>query len=246
MNHTADVKIETLRQFAGKMKPLAYIAGVYLGDGWMGRLKKYNRWDFRLNTIDNDFAEATAKAMFELTGRKPKIHIYPVSKSSKPNHSITFGCKDLFFLIDATAYKTCIPDFVKKANREEKLEFVAGIMDSEGYVAKRQKDNALTLGLKATGNWMYEFQALMQSLGVQVGKIGKELLPSGKTAIRFHFNILSWIKSGCYFNISRKQNRINKWALNPQRLICRTSNKMKIESELHSDMQRLAEMPNPA
>lgn len=205
-------------QSAGKTKHLAYLLGVYLGDGWIGPINGYYR--FRLNTIDSDFAEATASSLEAINEFKPSISVHPVSKSSKPNHSISANGRLLSWMVMATEKKSKIPPCVWKLNKEAKLAFVAGIMDSEGYVAKGTNER-MTLGLKACDGWLNDFYRLMNSIGVKIGKIGRENLPSGKIASRFHFNIWSWIDAGCYFNIKRKNNRIIEWASNPQRLHAR-------------------------
>jgi len=200
-----------IRQSAGKTKSLAYVIGVYLGDGWMGHVESNSSWSFRLNTIDMDFAIATQEAIFNLTGNKGHICTYPVSKSSKLNHSLTQGSKDLFWIPPATAGKTMFPDIVWEWTREEKLELIAGLLDSEGYVAHSvTHPNAITVGLKATDRWMLDLYKMCQQLGIKVGKIGRETLPSGKVAVRFHFNAQSFIDNGCYFKIKRKQERIDK------------------------------------
>lgn len=206
-------------QSAGKTKPLAYLVGVYLGDGWIGYVNSLKAWTFRLNTIDRDFAEETQKAIKELTGNDGHICTYPVRKSSKPNHSLTVCVKSLSWLPATTDDKQRFPDFVWKFNREEKLELIAGLLDSEGYVAKSvTHPGHITIGLKATNRWMVELYQMCEELGVTVGKIGREVLPSGKTAARFHFNAKSFVDSGFYFKIRRKQKRIDEWVLNPQRL----------------------------
>lgn len=210
--------IKTNGQSAGKTKHLAYLLGVYLGDGWIGMVQGYHR--FRLNTIDNDFAETAAESLESINGYRPKINIHPVSKSSKPNHSIAANGKNLSWMVEATERKNKIPSCVWKMDKESKLAFIAGIMDSEGYASKGTQGR-LTVGLKACDGWINDFYRFMISMGVTIGKIGEENLPSGKIAKRFHFNIWSWIDAGCYFNIQRKENRIKEWASNPQRLHAR-------------------------
>lgn len=211
--------MKTIEQSAGKTQSLAYVIGVYLGDGWMGHVKSRNGWDFRLNTIDLDFAVETQKAIFDLTGNKGHICTYPVKKSSKPNHSFLAGAKELFWIPPATQGKQFFPDIVWRWDRKTKLEFLSGLLDSEGYVAiSKAHPNSITIGLKATNRWMVELYKMCQDLGVKIGKIGTEVLPSGKIAARFHFNPISFIENGCYFKITRKQERINNWIGNPQRL----------------------------
>lgn len=209
------VKLGEIRQSAGKIEALCYLTGVYLGDGWIGEVQ--NRTRFRLNTIDRDFAKATVEAIEILTGRRYAISEHPVKKSKNNNYSVTALIDELGFIKDLCNHKTVIPEYVWKAHKKAKTAFVAGIMDSEGYCANGTK-NRKSLGVKAVDKWIMDFYKFMDSLGVQVGKQGFELLPSGKTSVRYHFNITSFNDAGCYFNIRRKQQRIEDWLLNPQRL----------------------------
>ena len=211
------VKLERIRQSAEKTRALAYIVGVYLGDGCI-RMALRNHYSFRLNTIDRDFAESTASALDTLTGNRPNILTYPVKKSSKPNHSITatISILDWGWIKESCNNKTLIPDYIWDMPREAKLAFVAGIMDSEGYCAKGQRGR-LTVGLKACDKWIMDFHRFMSELGVVIGKIGHETLPSNKIAIRYHFPVDSFANNGCYFTIQRKQNRVVEKLSNSQR-----------------------------
>lgn len=197
-------------QSAEKTRSTAYLLGVYLGDGWMGKTTN-NRWDFRLNSIDRDFCESTMDCFNSVLGRRTKIHVHSVSKSDKPNHSLTIGCKDLFWFIDATDKKEKIPEYVWRLKRDDKISFIAGIMDSEGYVAK-DRNNRIMIGIKATQNWIKDFYRLVRSLDLKTGGLLSEKIKSGKTAYYFRFNVKSWIDSGCYFNISRKQKRVDSYS----------------------------------
>lgn len=210
------VKLNEIRKSAGKIKALSYLIGVYLGDGCIMYYPKKKYYRFRLNTIDKDFAEATIEAINVLTGRQYKISCHPVKKSNNLNYAVSALC-DFYWIKYLCENKNKIPDFIWDSNKECKLELIAGIMDSEGYCSNGTKGRK-SLGLKATDKWIMDFYKLMINIGVITGKQGLELLPSGKTSIRYHFNIKSFYDCGCYFKIYRKQKRINEWLLNPQRL----------------------------
>jgi hypothetical protein len=208
------VKLEWIRRSAGKTSAFAYFVGVYLGDGWMGNAGRNYR--FRLNTIDMDFAESTANAIEMMTGIKPTIFSHSVTKSNKLNHSICITMRDWSWVVDSCEKKSLIPDYIWDMPRAAKLAFVAGIMDSEGYCGKGTRGR-LTIGLKACDKWIMDFHRFMSNLGVVIGKIGHETLPSNKVAIRYHFPVDSFVKNGCYFTIQRKQKRIVEKLSNPQR-----------------------------
>jgi hypothetical protein len=72
-------------------KSFAYILGVYLGDGCVTTWRaagKSDRLIFRLNTIDEDFAQATKTALAQLTDYTVTLSRHAVSKSSKPNGAV--------------------------------------------------------------------------------------------------------------------------------------------------------------
>lgn len=226
-------------QSAGKT--FAYLLGVYLGDGCVttsgevapstGRASLV----FRLNTIDRDFADATADALLALTGKRPNIRQHPVKKGSD-NHAITHACRELCEqLVADTQNKTTIPDYVFGWDDSLKREFVAGLMDSEGFVSMNQHGSAY-MGFKSCDSWVPDFVRILQSVGVQIGKIGVEQprKPGYKTPMRFTVKMRSWVDSGCRFNIQRKQRRVDVWAekVSSETNMPDTSNEVKIEPEL--------------
>lgn len=201
-------------QSAGKT--WAYLLGVFLGDGCVTTNQGYPK--FRLNTIDLDFAEATREALRAFTERPVGLHTHAVSKSSKPNHSI--ACGDPLIcaaLREETESKAKLPEWIFTAPRDQKLAFIAGLMDSEGYVCVKQGRGQAHMGFKSTDLWFYDFLKLMQSVGIVHGKIGVERprKPGYRTPRRVTIKMRSWIDAGAYFRIARKQERVDKWAKMP-------------------------------
>lgn len=201
-------------------KSFAYILGVYLGDGavtlWT-QAGKTDRLMFRLNTIDEDFAEATKTALAELSEYKVSLCCHAVSKSSKPNWALALGDRELCNrLVTDTEKKRIIPSYVLGWPRDLKLAFIVGLMDSEGFVAANSNHTGrrFYMGFKSCDLWVSDFVSLLQSVGIEVGKIGVERpLKSGyKTPRRFAIKMQSWVDSGARFNIARKQNRVDEWA----------------------------------
>jgi hypothetical protein len=197
-------------QSAGKS--FAYLFGVFLGDGCVSK----NRYHcFRLNTIDHDFALATQSALSEVTDYKVTIAKHDV-KGGRPNHALYCGDPDLGkFLLLMTNEKVKLPDFMWDATRDEKLAFIAGLMDSEGFVAANSNptNRRFYMGFKSTDVWVPDFIRLLASVGIQVGKVSQEtpLKPGYKTPTRFTIKMKSWVDSGAKFNIARKQSRIDAW-----------------------------------
>jgi intein/homing endonuclease len=203
-------------------KNFAYILGVFLGDGCVTVWRmagKTSRLVFRLNTIDEDFARAVKAALEELTsGYTVTIGQHSVSKSSKPNWYLALGDRAICErLVSETEKKTVIPGYVFGWPRDLKLAFIAGLMDSEGFVAagsKSQTGRHFYMGFKSCDVWVPDFIRLLNSVGIQIGKIGieKPRKPGYKTPTRFTIKMQSWIDSGARFNIARKQERVDEWA----------------------------------
>ena len=198
-------------QSAGKS--YAYLLGVFLGDGCVTNHNTgYPR--FRLNTIDEDFALATKKAIEDLVENPVSICCHPVSKSSKPNHALTCCSVELAkHLEEVTDHKMAIPSEVFQWSREMKLEFISGLMDSEGWVAedKRVESNRrFCMGFKSCDVWFDDFISLLDELGIRHGKICEEKPRKSwyKTPRKVSIKIQSFYDSGCAFKIRRKQERV--------------------------------------
>lgn len=201
-------------QSAGKT--WAYLLGVFLGDGCVTQQQGYPV--FRLNTIDLDFAEATKDALGTFTDRPISLHTHAVSKSSKPNHSLRCGDSRICgALVAETNGKAKLPDWIFTAPRDHKLAFIAGLMDSEGYVCVKEGRGQAHMGFKSTDLWFGDFLKLMQSVGIVHGKIGVETprKPGYRVPRRVTIKMQSWVDAGAYFRIARKQGRVERWAAMP-------------------------------
>jgi hypothetical protein len=91
-------------------------------------------------------------------------------------------------------------------------------MDSEGYVCVRHNRQGATLGFKSTDVWFDDFLRLLRSVGIQHGKVGIEMprKPGYRTPRRISIKLRSWVEAGAYFRISRKQERVERWAKMPR------------------------------
>lgn len=209
-------------QSAGKS--YAYLLGVFLGDGCVTLQKSTNSGletksylVFRLNTIDEDFAEATKQALSEFTDRPISIHKHAVSKSSNPNYSLRCGDPEICkHLIEVTDGKKKIPECVFNWSAQNKISFITGLMDSEGFVAanSNKTNRRFYMGFKSCDVWVPEFVKLLESVGIKVGKVSQEepRKPNYKIPTRFAIKMQSWVDSGARFNILRKQQRVDEWA----------------------------------
>lgn len=201
-------------QSAGKS--YAYILGVFLGDGCVTKNRGYPA--FRVNTIDADFADAIKAALVELTDYKVGINVHSVKKSTKPNHGLRCGDPTLCSkLVDSTERKSIIPVEVLEWPAEWQKAFIVGLMDSEGYVAKKtggETGRSYYMGFKSCDAWVPQFVRLLEKNGLKLGKVSvcPPYKEGYKVPTRFHIKMNSWVESGMRFNIARKQSRVDLWA----------------------------------
>lgn len=205
-------------QSAGKS--YAYILGVYLGDGCISYppgCTAPNKRTFRLNTIDEDFASATKRALQDLGFDSVPIRKHDV-KNGRPNHALQCVIDDLGVeLQTVTENKQVIPAFVSEWPRENQIAFIVGLMDSEGFVAANKANptnRRYYMGFKSTDAWVRDFVRILENNGIRVGTVSEEKprFEGYRTPIRFAIKMQSWVESGARFNIARKQDRVDAWA----------------------------------
>ena len=206
-------------QSAGKS--FAYILGVYIGDGCITRPKNKPNvsYTFRLDVIDKDFAVKFKEELEEL-GCKTKFREY--ERNSKPCYIVETRNKDLTKkLLEETNHKKLVPEYINKWSKEEKLSFISGIMDSEGFISKRKKIMksglpSFQLGIKMDYEILKQIKPIMQSVGFKIGKYTmtlKKWCTNIQTA-ELSINLKSWIESGAHFNIERKEDKVRQYINN--------------------------------
>lgn len=204
-------------------KSFGYLLGVYLGDGCATKVNGYFR--FRLNTIDKDFAEATAEAIADLTGKVcPVQGPYQDERFPKSAPQYMLCCyrsKLAERLIEETDGKKKIPEWIfLDSCKERRLAFIAGLMDSEGFVAERRgypTNRRYFMGFKSCDLWVPEFVKLLNETGICTGDLRTEEPRKAhyKRPWVFKIKMQSWIDAGAYFRCSRKQKRVDEWASIP-------------------------------
>lgn len=207
-------------QSAGKS--FAYLLGVYLGDGCVTKNNGYPC--FRLNTIDEDFAKATVKAIEDACGGHAAINGPYQDKrfpKSKPQYQLYCGNRWLCSeLTRQTEAKRRIPEWIFTADSDARLAFIAGLMDSEGFVAETKAtvtNRRFYMGFKSCDVWVLDFVRILELTGIRVGKVMTEepRKPHYKRPTFFRIKMQSWIDAGAYFNCSRKQRRVDEWGSAP-------------------------------
>lgn len=223
------------RQSAGKTKALCYIIGVYLGDGCVTYntdiRNKYPRryFTFKINSIDLDFMEHVRDSLSIIIGNKD-ISIKKVESQRYVKgiiYNISVQDENLCqILVSLTNKKEFIPRLIFEETKDNKLEFLSGCMDSDGYVSianNISSKSRFQLGIKKHKGWIDDLPYLLEMLGIRLKK--REVCAPNKDGyeetIRLILDIESWILSGSYFNINRKNRKIQLYResfMNPQRL----------------------------
>ncbi len=139
-------------------KSYAYLLGVYLGDGYVAKSGV-----FTMTTIDLDFAQAVHDSFADL-GIDTKISDprrdarFSKSRSYYNLHSqVSDVCERL---VTETQTKQAIPAWAFDADIELRKQFIAGLMDSEGFVAKvnragrKETNRDYYMGYKSCDVWV--------------------------------------------------------------------------------------------
>ena len=166
--------------------------------------------------------------------------------------------KKLFkILVFETENKRCFPEFVMNSEKRIIAEFIAGLMDTDGYIStgtNKFGQQRFSLGFVNSGKWLDEFIALLKKFGVKVGKKTlkkKYRSVNEKDCYQININLRSFVDNGFYFNCGRKQDILEKYKSRVRyqsygkssETICQTSQSvMKIESDLISDDKTSSEM----
>ena len=210
--------VGTIRSQGNMNKNLAYVLGVFLGDGSICSDKR----TFMLQAIDLDFVERAASSLKKLSDNS--IRITEENRLTTANRKVfSVRVSDVALCNELTGLtfgRNNIPiDFLFWDNLFQK-EFISGVLDSEGYVSKTkihsyggQEVADVKIGIGACDLWIYELHRFCQEVGIKVGVITREKLKSGKIFAKFTFNKKSFIEKGLYFNIRRKQDRIENYKL---------------------------------
>jgi intein/homing endonuclease len=134
---------------------LAYLFGVYLGDGYAGK------HDFVLQTANYGFALNFRNTLFRVFNRKQKILKYKL-------WVVSFGSNDFAkFLRDFFENKNIIPEELLNAKNEIKANFLRGFFDSEGYISLHK----IRLTQKINTKYFKQIRKMCESLGIKCNKI---------------------------------------------------------------------------
>jgi intein/homing endonuclease len=195
----------------------AYLLGAFMGDGCVYYDGKH--CVFRLVSLDQDFVEKVAHCCEQLTGRRYRIK--PYRKNKVELYKLWVCSRKIYdFLIQQTEQKRRLPKLVNESKcREVKAAFIAGLMDSDGYISMgtlQGRWQRFSMGFVNSGAWLEEFKSLLQSLGVKVGcsTLKRKYRSSReKDCFQININIRSFVESGLYFGCHRKQTKLEQYKM---------------------------------
>lgn len=212
-------------QSAGK--DYAYLLGTYFGDASIVK-RTDTCYTYTIEAIDRDFVERVADEIKNFTGKRPNIFERGRKTSlGKTMYALTISKKETFrpFYVD-TGKCNFIPEYVYDWPEENKIAFIEGVLDSDGWVSARKNPAGITqfqMGYGASFSWVCDIKRIMESLGIDCCKIREYKMKSGKTMYTFTINMRSFVESKVKFTSTRKNSKVIafqelKMCNKPQRL----------------------------
>jgi len=149
---------------------------------------------------------------------------YKVTSYLNPNSTKIYQCA----ISDKVIYdffhyfireKLHIPDEAFRVSRSSKIDFIAGLFDTDGYVTSHS--GYYRVGFASRHRTFVEDTVrLLSKLGVKVGKIHTQVSQYDTTMYIIKPNIRSFIEAGCYFFILRKADKLAKYEGSVNRPLC--------------------------
>ena len=206
---------------------ILYLLGVYFGDGSIRH--RDNNYEFSLGTIDYEMAEKIANIVEDIRGIRPNITGKVEVK--KMFYRLSFGYENLLkWIYEETNNKQKIPEFLFSLPDKKLKYFLAGYMDTDGFVcerknklAKSDRNMGWSAGWNTVSLWADDMRRLFNKVGILSGSFRKRRPDDNpKHKDRYDCNLLieSFAKSGLPLVVKRKQQRVENYLnyKNPQRL----------------------------
>ena len=201
---------------------LAYLVGVYLGDGFVrDNYENHTCMRFGLRSIDKDFLDYTAHCIKVTFGDTVPVTLRFENYTYKGKTKVV-----TMFMLDYTKNSFCswllslskdkqhIPEIIPRIKCGNTKAFLEGLLDSEGWFSIRKElqqngRHRFQLGIAACDNWILESKSIFQLCGIIIKKtqISKQK-ENKRTVYSYNLNPYSFALSGLQFHIKRKQDRV--------------------------------------
>ena len=202
---------------------LAYAIGAMTGDG---SVKAYPVKGYEDSAISRDVhmtcrdADCVQRTCVEINDFFQTS--YKISSFVNPNGTIMFGVRPRKTVIyDFFHYfigdKLTLHEEIFRADKQDKLNFLAGLFDTDGWVTEYNKPNA-RYGAGWEVGWGAKHVTLVEDviklligLGVKANKISSKISGFGTTMYNIRPNVCSFVEAGCYFQIPRKAKQLRHY-----------------------------------
>jgi intein/homing endonuclease len=206
------------------LEVMAYSVGAITGDGSVNNpLCKRDNGTFQemkavsIANMDGECLERVCEEINTFFSKEYKIVPYKNERGTQMfrvaiNNDLIYSFFH-YFVKD----KNRLSDEVFRVTRKAKLDFLAGLFDTDGYVAEVKQEQARygyswRVGFASRHRTFVEdITRLLQKLGVKVGSIYEQVSGHGTLMFVIKPNIRSFIEAGCYFQIKRKADKLSNY-----------------------------------
>lgn len=200
-------------EFRELNKHIAYLLGSYLSDGTIGETKKGWLY-FNLEVIDEDFATNVQEAINNLTGQLlDRLYVREAGVSVKREYFKAYsGNQELcHWMRTVTRNRQQIPQVIVDAAPTLQRWFIAGLMDGDGWICAYKDKPGWILGYAGTDPWVFDMAEMLRALSVTVHGPRRQKNGGVKPLYAMNINKNTFIEAGCFFTISRKQERLAEY-----------------------------------
>ncbi len=214
--------MEKISQSAGCYRAtnsLAYVVGIYLGDGSVWYNKHRNQYIFSLEVVDKDFAEKTRQELEAVIHRPINLHERhkACTRSGITYRLRVYDQNFCAFLKQSTNNKQLIPSFISKGINSLAKNLIEGLMDSEGCIYRykeiqpRYKLPTYKIQVSMSSSIVDQLAEYLKAYGVSVYARRERPQKSGIPHIEYTLSIVDYAASGIRFNIARKQQQVEDY-----------------------------------
>lgn len=195
------------------LNEMTYSIGAIFGDGSVGSYPLSSggiTYTVTIQCMDYEIVERVRNEVDRFFNESHNIMTI-TKPSGKPSYQVSFHSVYVnalfnYFVKD----KHFIPDEVFNLDRDLRLDFIAGLFDTDGYVSVGARYRVGFASRHRT--FVEDLARMLKKLGVQVGAIYTQVSQYGTIMYVIKPNIKSFIESGCYFYCPRKYNKIKGYA----------------------------------